>query len=212
MQPVQLVPHAYQCHFTAAHVSDRSAVLLPAGQEGLHCCHLAVRSHLLRFCLQVQMQPARAKLLYERALALFPVTVYLWQQYISYLQEQGTPASVVCTVYSRQELDADNFSDTGGCLTPQRVPTPVVPACLSGQIVHHQHQPCRVTTYLSALTCHTPVLVERPPVWCCRALRNCHWVGDLWAGAMRAMELSGADDSEIAARYNAALQVGAGSA
>ena len=47
-------------------------------------------------------------------------------------------------------------------------------------------------------------------MWSCRALRNCHWVGDLWAGAMRAMELSGADDSEIAARYDAALQVDAG--
>ena len=57
--------------------------------------------------------------------------------------------------------------------------------------------------------CHISVLVKRPSVWCCRALRNCHWVGDLWAGAMRAMELSGADDSEIAARYDAALQVGA---
>ena len=57
------------------------------------------------------MQPARAKLLYERALALFPVTVYLWQQYVSYLQEQGTPASVVYSVYTRQELNADDISE-----------------------------------------------------------------------------------------------------
>ena len=66
----------------------------------------------------MQLQPARANLLYERALALFPVTVYLWQQYIGYLQEQGTPASVVSSVYSRQELDARNLSGTGGCLAP----------------------------------------------------------------------------------------------
>ena len=83
-------------------------------------------------------------------------------------------------------------------------------ACMSGQVVHHQRQQHRMATLLSALTSHKFVLWGKPSVWCCRALRNCHWVGDLWAGAMRAMELSGADDSEIAARYDAALQVGAG--
>lgn len=163
-----------------------------------------IREPLEHCRLQVQMQPARAKLLYERALALFPVTVYLWQQYVSYLQEQGTPASVVSNVYSRQELDAGNSIETGGCLAALKVPTTVNPACMSGQGVHLQHQLCKLPlTCLLSYTCPRKLV----SLWWCRALRNCHWVGDLWAGAMRAMELSGADDSEIAARYDAALQV-----
>ena len=110
-----------------------------------------IREPLEHRRLQVQMQPARAKLLYERALALFPVTVYLWQQYVSYLQEQGTPASVVSNVYSRQELDAGNSIKTGGCLAALKVPTTVNPACMSGQDVHLQHQLCKIAAYLSAV-------------------------------------------------------------
>ena len=41
-----------------------------------------------------------------------------------------------------------------------------------------------------------------------RALRNCPWVGSLWAGAMRAAERLGSPESDLEALYNEALQAG----
>ena len=127
----------FQCRCTESqYVPHCSAIFLQVKSDATvavwQSCHIYTLEHC---CLQVQMQPARAKLLYERALALFPVTVYLWQQYVSYLQEQGTPASVVYSVYSRQELDADNISEFGGFLAPLRVSAPVILACMSAWFV-----------------------------------------------------------------------------
>lgn len=41
-----------------------------------------------------------------------------------------------------------------------------------------------------------------------RALRNCPWVGSLWANALRALELGSAFDKQHASLYNSALQAG----
>ena len=82
------------------------------------------------------------QLAYERAVAVFPVTHYLWSQYAKYME---------------QHLG--------------RMPT----------LVHGVYQ---------------------------RALRNCPWVGSLWAGALRAVERLGSPDADQERIYNQALQAG----
>ncbi len=92
--------------------------------------------------LQAQGGPARAQLAYERAVAVFPVTHFLWSQYAKYME---------------QHLG--------------RMP----------QLVHAVYR---------------------------RALRNCPWVGALWAGALRAAERLGSPESDQQSLYNEALQAG----
>jgi hypothetical protein len=41
-----------------------------------------------------------------------------------------------------------------------------------------------------------------------RAVRNCPWVGALWARALRALERSGAPEEEQAALFERALAAG----
>ncbi len=92
--------------------------------------------------MQSQGDPARVQLAYERAVAVFPVTHYLWSQYAKYME---------------QHLG--------------RMP----------QLVHAVYQ---------------------------RALRNCPWVGPLWAGALRAAERLGSPQADQESLYNQALQAG----
>ena len=91
---------------------------------------------------QAQGDPARVQLAYERAVAVFPVTHYLWSQYAKYMEQ--------------------NLG---------RMP----------QLVHAVYQ---------------------------RALRNCPWVGSLWAGALRATERLGSPHSDLESLYDRALQAG----
>lgn len=92
--------------------------------------------------MQANGDPARVQLVYERALAAFPVTHYLWQAYAYYLQDHLKVPAAINAVYSR-------------------------------------------------------------------ALRNCPWVGSLWANALRALELSTVfDEQQHATIYSSALQAG----
>lgn len=110
-------------------------------------CHLA--AHLtgdVLDCAYRQLQakgdPAHVQLLYERALAVFPVTTYLWQAYAYYMQDHIKVPAATNSVYSR-------------------------------------------------------------------AVRNCPWVGTLWANALRALELhSICDEQQHASLYSSALQAG----
>lgn len=86
-------------------------------------------------------QPARVLLLFERALAIFPVTHFLWLQYARYIEAQVRSPQAVHDVYAR-------------------------------------------------------------------AARNCPWVGEVWARALRALERSGGTDEAHAAMYAAAMAVG----
>lgn len=82
------------------------------------------------------------QLIYERALAAFPVTHYIWQAYAYYLQDHLKVPAVINDVYSR-------------------------------------------------------------------ALRNCPWVGSLWANALRALELNSfSDGQQHLTLYGSALQAG----
>ena len=92
--------------------------------------------------MQAKGDPARVQLIYERALAPFPVTQYIWQAYAYYLQDHLKVPAAINAVYSR-------------------------------------------------------------------ALRNCPWVGSLWANALRALELAVAfNEQQHAALYSSALQAG----
>ena len=92
--------------------------------------------------MQAQGDPARVQLAYERAVAVFPVTHYLWSQYAKYMEQNlGRIPKLVQAVYQR-------------------------------------------------------------------ALRNCPWVGSLWAGALRAAERLGSSQSDQESLYNQALQAG----
>lgn len=92
--------------------------------------------------LQAKADPARVQLVYERALAAFPVTTYLWQAYAYYMQDYIKVPAAVNSIYSR-------------------------------------------------------------------ALRNCPWVGSLWANALRALELhSTFDKGQHDSLYSSALQAG----
>lgn len=93
-------------------------------------------------CSQAQGDPARVQLAYERAVAVFPVTHFLWNQYARYTEQHlGRLPKLVLAVYQR-------------------------------------------------------------------ALRNCPWVGSLWAGALRAAERLGSPQEEQERLYNEALQAG----
>lgn len=86
--------------------------------------------------------PAHVQLLYERALAAFPVTTYLWQAYAHYMQDHIKVPAATQKIYSR-------------------------------------------------------------------ALRNCPWVGSLWANALRALELhSTCEEQQHTSLYTSALQAG----
>ena len=103
------------------------------GDASTKCCHRL---------LQAKSDPAHVQLLYERALAAFPVTTYLWQAYAYYMQDHIKVPAATNSVYSR-------------------------------------------------------------------ALRNCPWVGSLWANALRALELqSTCDEQQHASLYSSALQAG----
>lgn len=82
--------------------------------------------------------PARVQVLYERALAAFPVTHFLWLRYGTYVE----------------------------------------------------------------ITLKTPTLAEQ--VYS-RAVRNCPWVGDLWARLLRALERSTATEDRLQSTYTSAL-------
>ena len=82
------------------------------------------------------------QLAYERAVAVFPVTHFLWIQYAKYMEQHLA-----------------------------RLP----------RLVHAVYR---------------------------RALRNCPWVGALWAGALRAAERLGSPESDQQSLYNEALQAG----
>ncbi|KAK9841647.1 hypothetical protein WJX74_009405 [Apatococcus lobatus] len=91
---------------------------------------------------QAQGDPARVQMAYERAVAVFPVTHFLWSQYARYMEQYlGRLPSLVHAVYQR-------------------------------------------------------------------ALRNCPWVGSLWAGALRAAERLGSSTEAQDSLYNQALQAG----
>ncbi len=51
--------------------------------------------------MQAKGVPARVQLVYERALAAFPVTHYLWQAYAHYLEDQLKVPAAINAVYSR---------------------------------------------------------------------------------------------------------------
>jgi hypothetical protein len=51
--------------------------------------------------VQAQGDPARVTVLYERTVAVFPVTTYLWLQYGRYLETHVKLAGVIRSVYSR---------------------------------------------------------------------------------------------------------------
>lgn len=92
--------------------------------------------------LQSKGDPAHVQLLYERALAAFPVTTYLWQAYAHYMQDHIKVPAATQKIYSR-------------------------------------------------------------------ALRNCPWVGSLWANALRALELhSTCEEQQHTSLYTSALQAG----
>ena len=92
--------------------------------------------------MQAKKDPARVQLIYERAIAAFPVTHYLWQAYADYLQENLKVPFIITAVYTR-------------------------------------------------------------------AVKNCPWVGSLWAGALRALELNPDLDVEQHNKlYSQALQAG----
>ncbi|KAF6257164.1 hypothetical protein COO60DRAFT_1271527 [Scenedesmus sp. NREL 46B-D3] len=90
---------------------------------------------------KAQKDPARVQLLFERALAVFPVTSDLWLQYTRYLEAELKVPALINKAYAR-------------------------------------------------------------------AVRNCPWVGGLWAAALRAMEHTGAPDEEHAALAERALAAG----
>jgi hypothetical protein len=50
---------------------------------------------------QEQGQPARVMVMYERAVAMFPVTHLLWAQYATYLQGNLKVHSITNKVYER---------------------------------------------------------------------------------------------------------------
>jgi squamous cell carcinoma antigen recognized by T-cells 3 len=78
---------------------------------------------------------------YERAVASFPVTHYLWLQYTRYLEAQLKIPAIINAVYER-------------------------------------------------------------------ALRNCPWVGVLWARAINALDRSGAPGERVAQAYDKAVAAG----
>ncbi|WIA33569.1 hypothetical protein OEZ86_006693 [Tetradesmus obliquus] len=90
---------------------------------------------------KAQKDPARVQLLYERALAVFPVTSELWLQYTRWLEAELKVPGLINKAYAR-------------------------------------------------------------------AVRNCPWVGSLWAAALRAMERTGAPDEQHAALAEKALAAG----
>lgn len=90
---------------------------------------------------KAQGDPARVQLLYERALAVFPVTHELWLQYTKYLQQHLKIHRVTNDVYAR-------------------------------------------------------------------AVRNCPWLGRLWAAALRALERGKCPAEEHGALYDRALLAG----
>eukprot|EP00775_Hariotina_reticulata_P001716 gene1716-2059_t len=90
---------------------------------------------------KAQKDPARLQLLYERAIAAFPVTSELWLQYTKWLEAELKVPSVINKVYAR-------------------------------------------------------------------AVRNCPWVGALWAAALRALERCGGTDEQHAALTEKALTAG----
>ena len=59
------------------------------------------RTQICVHTTQEQGQPARVMVLYERAVAMFPVTHLLWQQYAAYLQGSLKVHSVIVKVYER---------------------------------------------------------------------------------------------------------------
>lgn len=92
--------------------------------------------------MQLKKDPARVQLIYERAIAAFPVTHYLWQGYANYVQDHLKAPLIVSAVYAR-------------------------------------------------------------------AVRNCPWVGSLWANALRALELTATMDVDQHTKlYSTALQTG----
>ncbi len=99
------------------------------------------RFHLTIMVLITLLWGRTAQLLYERAMAVFPVTHYLWAAYARYIEAHLRMPDVVNRVYRR-------------------------------------------------------------------AVRNCPWVGQLWARALRALERGGAPDADQAHLYSAALAAG----
>ena len=51
--------------------------------------------------VQAKADPARVQLLYERVLAAFPVTTYLWQAYTHYMEDHIKVAAAVNGIYTR---------------------------------------------------------------------------------------------------------------
>ena len=127
--------------------------------------------------------------MYERAVASFPVTHFLWLQYARY-------------------LEAHLKIGSGGLLT--RLPA-------AGFLVFWGPEAMGLTAWLQmSLAICTPNSPSRASPACpavinavyARAVRNCPWVGQLWGRALRALERSNAPEEQHAAMYEKALAGG----
>ncbi|KAL3153941.1 hypothetical protein ABBQ32_013502 [Trebouxia sp. C0010 RCD-2024] len=142
-QPPQVPDHVEQGFKKA-----QQAVSLRSEHEAMVASDKPADENLLAAFLayikyeEAKGDPPHVQLLYERALAAFPVTTYLWQAYANYMQDHIKVPAATQQIYTR-------------------------------------------------------------------ALRNCPWVGSLWANALRALELHNAfDEQQHTSLYSSALQAG----
>ncbi|DBA73744.1 TPA: hypothetical protein ACH3X2_009718 [Trebouxia sp. C0005] len=106
------LPHAQQAIQAPSHVQQgfqkaQQAVSLRHEHEAMVAPDKPADENLLAAFLayikyeEAKGDPARVQLVYERALAAFPVTHYLWQAYAHYLEDHLKVPAAINAVYSR---------------------------------------------------------------------------------------------------------------
>ena len=119
----------------------------------------ACRSHAVRAVPQARREPSRVAALYERAVAVFPVTHVLWAQYGRYLEAHSHAV--------RALLQARGEPSRVAALYERAVAVFPVTHVLWAQYGRYLEAHLRVPGVVSAVYA--------------RAVRNCPWVGALWA-------------------------------
>lgn len=122
---------------------------------------------------------SHSQVVYERTVAAFPVTHYLWLQYCRYLESS---LKIPAGEWAALAMAALGWAGSAGTSDAAHAP-PTCPLC----------------------TANCPAVINAAYS---RALRNCPWVGMLWGRALRALERSGAPEDQHAALYDRALAAG----
>lgn len=149
------------------------------------------------------------QVVYERALAVFPVTHYLWLAYARYLEIHLKIPAVVNAVYAR--AGAGVLSCPLCCAALCIVCLALSGmfccccSCLPSAAGRHAHQ-APAGLIMHCVIVHFLLIVTRWPAL--PAVRNCPWVGELWSRYLRALERGGADDARHAAVFQEALEAG----